>query len=90
MIFKLERAIENTGITKVVVTGGVSRNQALRKAVSQIRRVKAYFPGDTHCMDNAAMIAYAAGMRMQSGLHNNNQLSVRARWPVEEIVNNNG
>ena len=59
---KIITACEKEGITRVVVTGGVAANGALRKVVaSECEKAgfKAWFPDPVFCTDNAAMIACA-------------------------------
>tara|TARA_Y100000588_G_C14129000_1_gene870728 strand:- start:209 stop:1222 length:1014 start_codon:yes stop_codon:yes gene_type:complete len=59
---KIIKACEKEKLTRVVVTGGVAANGALRKAVeSACSNVgyEAYFPDPVYCTDNAAMIACA-------------------------------
>ena len=59
---KIITACENEGIARVVVTGGVAANGALRKAVtSECKKsgFKSWFPDPVFCTDNAAMIACA-------------------------------
>ena len=59
---KIIKACEKENLTRVVVTGGVAANGALRKAVElDCNNVgyEAYFPSPVYCTDNAAMIACA-------------------------------
>jgi tRNA A37 threonylcarbamoyltransferase TsaD len=50
-----------------------------------MRGVKAYFPGASHCMDNAAMIAYVGGHRAQRGERLESGSGALSRWPVEQM-----
>ena len=66
---KLIKACEKEGITRVVVTGGVAANGALRKGVETACKrsnYKAYFPDPIYCTDNAAMIACAGYYRYKA------------------------
>lgn len=54
---RLNKAIKNTGITRVVAGGGVSANSYFRKALSALHGVEAYYPSLELCTDNGAMIA---------------------------------
>ncbi len=59
---KIITACEKEGLSRVVVTGGVAANGALRKAVSLACADSGYescFPDPVFCTDNAAMIACA-------------------------------
>ena len=59
---KIIMACKKEGLTRIVVTGGVAANGALRKAVaSECKKsgFKSLFPDPVFCTDNAAMIACA-------------------------------
>ncbi len=64
------RAIRGTGSTRLVVTGGVSANQALRSAMAELAADEGatlLLPPLRRCTDNAAMIAYAGWLRLARG-----------------------
>ena len=86
LIVKLKHAIKISAINTVSVSGGVSANHYLRAKVSQLAGVEVFFPGKTHCMDNASMIAYLGLVRLNSGCKSSDKISVLSRWPVEEMV----
>jgi N6-L-threonylcarbamoyladenine synthase len=69
---KLELAIEKTGINRVIVGGGVSANQYLRKKFRKLlKKYKGYvlFPPYKYLTgDNAAMIGVAAYYKAQKGM----------------------
>jgi N6-L-threonylcarbamoyladenine synthase len=54
---RLNRAISATGITKVVVAGGVAANSYLREALETRSELDVYLPSLELCTDNAAMVA---------------------------------
>lgn len=59
---KIFKAAKNEGANKVVLAGGVSANQTLRKKLihqSETSGIQVYMPGLKYCTDNAAMIASA-------------------------------
>jgi len=85
LCFKLGDAVSRTGISKVVVTGGVSANRFLRAKVEEMKGVRAYFPRPEHCTDNAAMIGYVACLRYQRGERSSLETDVLSRWPVETV-----
>jgi len=64
---KLEKAIKQTGVKKIIVGGGVISNQYLRGRLRlQIKKVEGevIFPPQKYlCTDNAAMIGIAASFR---------------------------
>lgn len=72
LLENVEKAIQNTGIKKVVLAGGVSANTYIRKEFQKFgeeKNIKIYYPELKLCTDNAAMIAaagyynYIAGKR---------------------------
>ncbi len=88
LVKKCIAACEAKGLTRIVVTGGVAANGALRAAVktaADARGYRVYFPSPRHCTDNAAMIACAAHHRHQSGNLPEDtpfQLDARASMPL--------
>lgn len=89
LALKATRALETTGISRLVLSGGVAANQALRQHLTEAcAAMDATFfaPPLDLCTDNGVMIAYAALRRAQQGykgdgLHSN----IRVRWPMEEL-----
>lgn len=83
---KCERAIEQTRITRLVVAGGVSANQSLRAALTDMIASFAgdiYFPRPEFCTDNGAMVAFAGFLQFQAGkIDSNLGIEVKARWPL--------
>lgn len=76
LALKLERALDalnarGAAPRRVIVGGGVSANQALRRAVAtlaQQRGLEVSLPEMVWCVDNAAMIAGLAWHRLNAGL----------------------
>jgi N6-L-threonylcarbamoyladenine synthase len=72
LIFKLEKAVLETGVKEIVVGGGVIANQRLRKQLRRLaRRIngKVIFPPQKYlCTDNAAMIGVAASIKAKHNL----------------------
>jgi N6-L-threonylcarbamoyladenine synthase len=65
LLNKLVDAVAQTGIARVVVSGGVAANSRLRTRVGQLageHGLEVFFPAPALCTDNAAMIA-AVGYR---------------------------
>lgn len=81
-------ALARTGAPTLVAAGGVAANQVIRQTLAETCRAhSATFsaPPPSLCTDNAAMIAYAAGLRHLHGLPNGNfSTPVRPRWPLGE------
>ena len=64
-------ALDQTGHSQLVVSGGVSANKEMRKRLFQAaekRAARVFFPPPALCTDNGVMIAWAAGLRLLSGL----------------------
>lgn len=65
---KCKRALKETGLTRLIVSGGVGANQALRVQLNDAakrNRFKVRYPRLEFCTDNGAMIAFAGAMRLQ-------------------------
>jgi N6-L-threonylcarbamoyladenine synthase len=88
MVIKCRRALDQTGLTTLVIAGGVGANRCLRERLTglmQERGGRVYYPRPEFCTDNGAMVAYAGHCRLAAGQHES--LSIRAipRWSLEEL-----
>ena len=86
LVIKCKRALKQTGYQRLVIAGGVSANQSLRRALNQLKQVEVFYPRLDFCSDNGAMIAFAGAMR-QAALKPQTEpgFEVRARWPVDSL-----
>ncbi|MCD8505221.1 MAG: tRNA (adenosine(37)-N6)-threonylcarbamoyltransferase complex transferase subunit TsaD, partial [Burkholderiaceae bacterium] len=93
LIAKSLASLDQTGLRRLVVAGGVGANRRLRqqllKACDQ-RGAEVFFPPVELCTDNGAMIAYAAAERMNAGFcdlieEQSHAFTVRPRWPLSEL-----
>jgi N6-L-threonylcarbamoyladenine synthase len=85
---KALRALEETDLDTLVVSGGVSANRSLRARLAEAARrqgARVYYPRIEFCTDNAAMIAVAGLARLQAGQHDDLAIQARARWPLESL-----
>lgn len=91
LAIKSLRALKHSGLTRLVVSGGVGANQLLRQhLLIEAKKMGAtvYFPPLDLCTDNGAMIAFAAAMRMKHDVEQPEHLSsfkVQPRWNLEEV-----
>ncbi len=89
LVDKLIGACEKEKISRVVVTGGVAANGALREAVrnaAQSHGLEASFPEKIFCTDNAAMIACAGHhkfIRNKNLSADSRTLDAKANLPLE-------
>ena len=91
LVKKSLTALQETGLQRIVVAGGVGANRQLREqldAACAKRRVRVHYPELHLCTDNGAMIAMAAAMRLQSGQQQarfDYAFDVKPRWPLNAI-----
>ena len=84
---KCRQALEATGLTSLVVAGGVGANRALRASLADLGRrigARVYYPKPALCTDNGAMIAYAGWCRRTAG-QEQPRIVARPRWPLDEL-----
>jgi N6-L-threonylcarbamoyladenine synthase len=85
---KALRALDYTGLTALVVSGGVGANHTLRERLSAAARghgARVYYPRIEFCTDNAAMIAVAGLARLRAGQHGGLAIEARAQWPLASL-----
>jgi N6-L-threonylcarbamoyladenine synthase len=88
LVRKSMAALEKTGLTRLVVAGGVGANTELRlrlEAECKKRQARVHYPELALCTDNGAMIALAAAMRLQRGIaatSTDYAFDVMPRWPL--------
>lgn len=91
LVKKSMRALRDTGLTRLVVAGGVGANAQLRTqlgAACAQAGLRVHYPELELCSDNGAMIALAAAMRMQAGIaapEPGRGFEVRPRWALDAI-----
>lgn len=88
MIIKCRRAIEQRGIKRLIVAGGVGANKRLRlRLKEEMEKIGAelFFPSMQFCTDNGAMIAYAGYRRFALGQEPEVSFDTKPRWPLYEL-----
>lgn len=88
LVIKCRRALEQEGLTQLIIAGGVSANKRLQSQLeTQLAKIGAgvFYARPEFCTDNGAMIAYAGAQRLLAGQHSPLNLSIRARWPLAEL-----
>lgn len=69
-VHKITRAARETGVSRVVLAGGVAANRSLREELGEAlsgKSIGLYYPPPELCMDNAAMIASLGGRMLRDG-----------------------
>jgi len=85
---KCKRALEYTGLNRLVIAGGVSANKMLReklKATMHKLNGEVFYPRPEFCTDNGAMIAYAGLQRLKSGVQQELTFKAMPRWPLDTL-----
>ena len=88
LIGKCIRALDATGLKRLVVAGGVSANQRLRtqlRTACAKREVCVHYPRPALCTDNGAMIAFAGWCRREQAL-SVPTIIARPRWSLNELT----
>ncbi|MBS9404730.1 tRNA (adenosine(37)-N6)-threonylcarbamoyltransferase complex transferase subunit TsaD [Halomonas sp. TRM85114] len=90
LVIKCRRALDQTGLKRLVVAGGVSANARLRERLAHEtdkRSARAYYPRGRFCTDNGAMIAYAGTQRLLAGEHDEiGIMKAVPRWPLASLA----
>lgn len=74
--------VENYGLKKLAIAGGVASNSALRSAMKEAcekRGIEFYHPSPILCTDNAAMIGAAGYYDYKNG--------IRSGWDLNAVPN---
>lgn len=88
LTIKCQRAVQQTGLQRLVIAGGVSANQSLRQSLEAMlaaRGGQVFYARPQFCTDNGAMIAYAGCQRLLAGQSEGPAIQVQARWPMEQL-----
>ncbi|MEO8145016.1 MAG: tRNA (adenosine(37)-N6)-threonylcarbamoyltransferase complex transferase subunit TsaD [Betaproteobacteria bacterium] len=91
LVAKCALAMQQTGLTQLVVAGGVGANRQLRAALDANAAKSGFdvfYPEPELCTDNGAMIAFAAALRLQAGNTapvSDHAFGVRPRWELASL-----
>ncbi|KAE9529276.1 tRNA (adenosine(37)-N6)-threonylcarbamoyltransferase complex transferase subunit TsaD [Testudinibacter aquarius] len=88
LMIKCRRALQQTGLKRLVIAGGVSANTALRHGLAELMQQlngEVFYPEPQFCTDNGAMIAYAGFLRLKHGQRQDLAIEVRPRWNMTEL-----
>jgi len=95
LVAKSLAALRQTGLTTLVIAGGVSANRRLRERLAEAalrHGLRVHCPEPALCTDNGAMIAFAGSLRLQALIHAGAALpqagaiDVRPRWPLRSLT----
>jgi N6-L-threonylcarbamoyladenine synthase len=82
LLSRLERAVEDTGLSTVVAGGGVAANTYLRARLAGRRGLRALFPPLELCGDNGAMVAGIGFKYLERGDRDGLDLNASPRVPI--------
>ena len=83
LLRKLTMAVEQTGLTRVALAGGVSANSGLREGLQALAKEKGwsvFIPRIEYCTDNAAMIGVAGAFKFAAGEFVGQEVAPAARF----------
>jgi tRNA N6-adenosine threonylcarbamoyltransferase len=92
VIQRFDQALKVFPMKQIVLTGGVAANKGLQSALADLAKKKGisfYHPDSSHCMDNAAMIGYAALQHLKKGDIPQDdflRLNASSRSPISQMV----
>lgn len=85
---KSKRAVSKTGMSRLVVAGGVGANRRLRERIDAAGKTagfEVFYPPVELCTDNGAMIAFAGALRIGQGRSGPHAFDVKPRWDLDQL-----
>lgn len=91
LVHKCLKALKQTKLNRLVVSGGVGANKRLRTRLNEAaskRGISVSYPRLEFCTDNGAMIAFAGAMRLHAmqAVKQDYSFSIRPRWDLSELT----
>ncbi len=89
LVIKCKRALQQTGLTRLIIAGGVGANSELRsklRAAVEGLGGQVFYPRPELCTDNGAMIAYAGTQRLLAGECEPLAVAAVPRWPMDSLA----
>ncbi|MCY0963881.1 tRNA (adenosine(37)-N6)-threonylcarbamoyltransferase complex transferase subunit TsaD [Parathalassolituus penaei] len=89
LAIKCKRAMQQTGVKRLIIAGGVGANRRLREQLQQTAeslKGQVFYPRPQFCTDNGAMIAFAGACRLLAGSAADLAVAVVPRWPMTELA----
>jgi tRNA N6-adenosine threonylcarbamoyltransferase len=86
---KSAAALRATGLTRLVVAGGVACNSGLRREMAAMAArvgVELHLPSPRFCADNAAMIAVPGDYYLSRGIVDGMDLDAVPTWPLDLLA----
>ena len=88
LVKKCVKALQQTGMRRLVIAGGVSANQQLRESLAEaLAKINAtvHYAPPALCTDNGAMIAFAGWQRLNAGQQDELAVSCLPRWDMTTL-----
>lgn len=88
LVKKCVKALQQTGMKRLVIAGGVSANQQLRESLAEaLNKINAtvHYAPPALCTDNGAMIAFAGWQRLNAGQQDELAVSCLPRWDMTTL-----
>ncbi|MDF1762914.1 MAG: tRNA (adenosine(37)-N6)-threonylcarbamoyltransferase complex transferase subunit TsaD [Oleibacter sp.] len=88
LAIKCKRAVEQTGVQRLIIAGGVGANKKLRARLREMIEGmggQVFYPRPELCTDNGAMIAYAGTQRLLAFENDDLAISCVPRWPLTDL-----
>ena len=82
---KLRKAVQQTGIRRIAIGGGVSANSGIRSAIIEANDLygwTTYIPKFEYCTDNAAMIGIVGYYKYKYGQYSSLDITATARYKI--------